>query len=89
MITIDLKSARYHPQAHVKAKQNHIRPVKAYYSLEHLGAQPPLSLPSASNAFSSAANLQEMAGQDAEISKDLKDRVSSLLASEFSRKVCT
>lgn len=67
-----------------------MRPVKAYYSLEHLGAQQPLSIPSASSQFSSASNLQEMqerAQQDPEISKETKDRVSSMLASEFSRKV--
>ena len=71
----------------MKSKAAHVRPVKAYYSLERLGAQQPLSLPSASNAFPSAGGLSEMGTPDAEISKDLKDRVSSLLASEFSRKV--
>lgn len=74
-------------QAHVKAaRQGTERPVRTIYSLESLGPQAPLSLPSPSYTCSSAANLHGMR-QDPELSKDLKDRVSNLLAAEFSRKV--
>ncbi|KAK9800258.1 hypothetical protein WJX73_008605 [Symbiochloris irregularis] len=72
-------------QAHVKARPGQARPVKAYYSLEHLGPQAPMSLPSPSNTYASSVNMRPQ--DDPEISKDLKDRVSSLLAAEFSRKV--
>lgn len=71
----------------MKVKRGLERFVIEHYSLEHLGALQPFSLPSAAHTFHSASNLQEMASQEAEISKDVKDRVSSLLASEFSRKV--
>ena len=78
-------------QAHVKARPGQARPVRMQYSLEHLGPQAPLSLPSPSATYASSSNLQRHMQHDPEISNDLKDRVSNLLAAEFSRKVrlCT
>ena len=72
-------------QAHVRAKPHMERPVFASFTLDVLGSQQPMSLPSASVR---GTDMAQLGTTNQEVSDSLKERVSTLLASEFSRKVC-
>ena len=61
------------------------RPVFASFTLDVLGSQQPMSLPSASVR---GTDMAQLGTTNQEVSDSLKERVSTLLASEFSRKVC-
>ena len=64
------------------------KPVFATFALDVLGPQPPMLLPSASVRSSSSMAETSEGGLDQAVSESLKERVSTLLATEFSRKVC-
>ena len=74
-------------QAHVRAKAHMERPVFASFTLDVLGSQPPMLLPSASVRNSPSLSEFPDAANDQAVSDSLKERVSTLLATEFSRKV--
>ena len=69
----------------MRAKRGMERPVFASFTLDVLGAQSPLLLPSAS--MCGPAGPAELGATSQEVSASLKERVSTLLATEFSRKV--
>lgn len=75
-------------QAHVRNRMG--KPYAASYDFDKLGAKPPLNLPSAAKTFSSGLTLERMRAaqkDDSHVPDSVKDRVASVLASEFSKKV--
>lgn len=74
-------------QAHVQNRLG--RPYAASYELDKLGAKPPLNLPSANKTFSSNGALERVRTMRdmTNVPDSLKERVASVLASEFSKKV--
>lgn len=65
------------------------RPFVASYELDKLGTKHPLNVPSANKTFSGNSTLSEMRAleRDMNVPDSLKERVASVLASEFSKKV--
>jgi len=67
------------------------RPFVASFDLDKIGSKSPLNLPSATKTFSSSSTLRrvrELERDMTNVPNSLKERVSSVLASEFSKKVC-
>ena len=67
------------------------RPFAASFALDRLGNKHPLNLPSATKTFNSSRNLERVRTLQRDMSNvpdSLKERVASVLASEFSKKVC-
>lgn len=66
------------------------RPFVASYELDKLGNKHPLNIPSANKTFSGTSTLNEMRAlerdMNANVPNSLKERVASVLASEFSKK---
>ena len=70
--------------------QNRVgRPFAATYELDKLGSKAPLNLPSATKTFSGNSTLERVRTlqRDSNVPNSLKERVASVLASEFSKKV--
>lgn len=65
------------------------RPFAASYELDKLGSKPPLNLPSANKTFNSNSALERVRTMRdmTNVPDSLKERVASVLASEFSKKV--
>ena len=64
----------------------------ACFDLDKLGSKTPLNLPSATKTFSSNSTLRrvrELERDMTNVPNSLKERVASVLASEFSKKVGT
>lgn len=75
-------------QAHVQHRVG--RPFAASYEVDKLGTKPPLNLPSANKTFSSNSTLERVRTMQRDLTNvpnSLKERVASVLASEFSKKV--
>lgn len=73
-------------QAHVKGKLG--RPMSAEYSLDELGVKRSLFLPSIMKTFRSVGRSHRLRSiENANVPDDLKEKVASLLAQEFSKQV--
>lgn len=65
------------------------RPISEEYSLDELGVKRSLFLPSIMKTFRSVGRTQRLRSfENANVPDDLKEKVASLLAQEFSKQVC-
>ena len=66
------------------------RPFVASYELDKLGNKHPLNIPSTNKTFTGNSALNEVKALERDLTNvpnSLKERVASVLASEFSKKV--